>query len=217
MKLAPVKTPIIAKKVFPKFVWDQPSSEKTIYLTFDDGPTPEITDWTLNVLKQFDAKATFFCVGKNIKNHSDIFKNILENGHSVGNHTWNHIKGWRTPTKAYLENIDEAQILIDAYSNNYQSQSKKLFRPPYGQIKLKQAKALDNLGFSLIMWNVLSFDWDKTIPKESCLNNVINNASNGSIIVFHDSIKAQKNMSYALPKVLQHFTQKGYKFKAITC
>lgn len=215
MNLTPVKTPVIAKKVFPKFVWDQPATTKTIYLTFDDGPTPEITNWTLDVLNQYDAKATFFCVGKNIKNHPDIFKNILDNGHSIGNHTWNHIKGWRTSTKAYLNNIDETQKLIDTYTKKQHSQSANLFRPPYGQIKLEQAKALDNLGFRVIMWNVLSFDWDRTISEDTCLKNVINNSASGSIVVFHDSVKAKKNMRYALPRTLEHFTEKGYRFEAL--
>lgn len=215
MNITPVKTPLIVKKVFPKFVWDQPATTKTIYLTFDDGPTPKITNWTLDVLNQFDAKATFFCIGKNIKNHPDIFRNILDNGHSIGNHTWNHIKGWRTSTKVYLNNIDETQKLIDSYTNKQHSQSANLFRPPYGQIKLKQAKALDSLGFRVIMWNVLSFDWDRTISEDTCLKNVINNSASGSIVVFHDSVKAEKNMRFALPRTLEHFTQKGYSFKAL--
>lgn len=215
MNFTPVKTPVIAKKVFPKFIWDQPSPTKTMYLTFDDGPTSKITNWTLDVLNQYDAKATFFCIGKNIENHPDIFENILENGHSIGNHTWNHIKGWRTSTKAYLKNIDEAQTLIDTFTNKQNLQSENLFRPPYGQIRLKQARALDNLGYKVVMWNVLSFDWDKTLSENTCLKNVIDNSSSGSIVVFHDSLKAEKNMKYALPRTLEHFTQKGYDFKAL--
>ena len=211
MNFTPVKTPVIAKKVFPKFIWDQPFTTKTIYLTFDDGPTSKITNWTLDVLNQFDAKATFFCIGKNIKNHPDIFMNILDNGHSIGNHTWDHIKGWRTSTKAYLKNIDEAQKLI----NTYTKKSENLFRPPYGQIRIKQAKALDNLGYKVVMWNVLSFDWDRTISEDTCLKNVIENSSSGSIVVFHDSLKAEKNMRFTLPKTLEHFTKKGYDFKAL--
>ena len=215
MNFTPVKTPVIAKKVFPKFIWDLPSATKTIYLTFDDGPTSKITNWTLDVLNQYDAKATFFCIGKNIENHPDIFENILENGHSIGNHTWNHIKGWRTSTKAYLKNIDETQKLIDTFTNKQNLQSENLFRPPYGQLRLKQARALDNLGYKVVMWNVLSFDWDKTLSENTCLKNVIDNSSSGSIVVFHDSLKAEKNMKYALPRTLEHFTQKGYDFKAL--
>lgn len=215
MNLTPIKTPTIAKKMFPNYIWEMPSTEKTIYLTFDDGPTPEITDWALSTLKQFNAKATFFCIGKNVKNHPDIFQNILNDGHAIGNHTNNHVKGWRTSTKNYLTNIDKAQKNIDSANVNHQSQEKPLFRPPYGQIRSKQGKALLKLNYEIILWNVLSFDWDKNISKEKCSENVIGNTSNGSIVVFHDSIKASKNMMYAIPKVLEHFSKKGYTFKSI--
>ncbi len=215
MNLTPVKTPIVAKRMFPNYVWDIASTNKTIYLTFDDGPTPEITNWTLDILKQYNAKATFFCIGKNVKNHPDIFQNILNDGHVVGNHTNNHIKGWRTSTKNYLANIDEAQKIIDSEIKNRQSKVVNLFRPPYGQIRPKQGKALLQLNYNIVMWNVLSFDWDHTISNETCLENVINNTSDGSIVVFHDSIKASNNMKYTLPKTLEHFSKKGYSFKSI--
>ncbi len=215
MNLTPVKTPIVAKRMFPNYVWDIPSTNKTIYLTFDDGPTPEITNWTLDVLKQYNAKATFFCIGENVKNHPNIFQNILNDGHVVGNHTNNHIKGWRTSTKNYLANIDEAQKTIISEVNNRQSKIVNLFRPPYGQIRPKQGKALLQLNYNIVMWNVLSFDWDNTISNETCLENVIDNTSDGSIIVFHDSIKASNNMKYTLPKTLEHFSKKGYSFKSI--
>lgn len=215
MNLTPVKTPIVAKRMFPNYVWDIPSTTKTIYLTFDDGPTPEITNWTLNVLKQYDAKATFFCIGKNIQNHPEIFQDILNNGHVIGNHTNNHVKGWRTSTKNYLENIDEADKIIQSEIKNRKSKIVNLFRPPYGQIRPKQGKALLELNYKIVMWNVLSFDWDNTISNEACLENVIENTSDGSIVVFHDSVKASNNMMYALPKVLEHFSKKGYSFKSI--
>jgi len=192
-----------------------PSKEKTIYLTFDDGPTPEITNWTLKTLKLHNAKATFFCIGKNVENHPNIFKNILIEGHVIGNHTNNHIKGWKTSTKKYLQNIDKAQKVIDLEGVNHISQIKHLFRPPYGQIRSKQGKALLKLNYQIILWNVLSFDWDNNISKEKCLENVIVNATEGSIIVFHDSFKASENMKYALPKVLGYFSKKGYSFKSI--
>ncbi len=215
MNLTPVKTPIVAKRMFPNYVWDILSINKTIYLTFDDGPTPEITNWTLDVLKQYNAKATFFCIGKNVKNHPDVFQNILNDGHVVGNHTNNHIKGWRTSTKEYFENIDEAQKIIDSEIENHQSKTVNLFRPPYGQIRPKQGKALMQLNYKIVMWDVLSFDWDHTISNETCLENVIDNTSDGSIVVFHDSIKASNNMKYTLPKTLEHFSKKGYSFKSI--
>ncbi|TGV00938.1 polysaccharide deacetylase family protein [Flavivirga rizhaonensis] len=220
--LAPVKIPVIVKKIFPKYIWDIPSIDKVIYLTFDDGPTPEITNWVLETLKAYNAKATFFCIGNNIEKHPDIFQNIVDAGHSIGNHTYNHIKGWKTKSKDYLKNIEKAQETInDQIPNNNskivnrQSLIVNLFRPPHGQITPKQGKRLIALGYKIIMWDVLSFDWDKSISKETCLNNVTNKATHGSIIVFHDSIKASKNMQYTLPKVLEFFSKKGYTFKAI--
>ena len=213
MTLTPIKTPELAKRMFPNYIWDIPTTKKTIYLTFDDGPTPEITNWTLNILKQYQAKATFFCIGNNIKKHPEIFQNILENEHTIGNHTQNHIKGWKTKAKDYLYNIAEAQNVIDTQFQI--SKNANLFRPPYGQITPKQGKKLMALGYKIIMWDVLSFDWEASVDKEMCLENVILNTTAGSIIVFHDSIKASKNMQYALPKVLEHFTNAGYSFKAL--
>jgi len=237
MILTPVKTPLVVKKMFPNYVWDIPTNDKILYLTFDDGPTPVITNWVLNTLKSFDAKATFFCIGKNIETHPDIFKNILNEGHAIGNHTHNHIKGWKTSAEDYLTNVLKAEEVMSAEFKiqslkvrkttdsetdiqqstieNQQSTTNNLFRPPYGQITLKQGKELMKLGYKIIMWDVISFDWDKAISEETCLNNVIRKSTNGSIIVFHDSIKASKNMQYALPKTLEYFSGKGYVFKTI--
>ncbi|WP_303318683.1 polysaccharide deacetylase family protein [Flavivirga abyssicola] len=218
--LAPVKIPVIVKKIFPNYIWDIPSIDNVIYLTFDDGPTPEITNWVLETLKTYNAKATFFCIGNNIEKHPNIFQNIIAEGHTIGNHTYNHIKGWKTKTKDYLENTIEAEEIINSQIQNSKTVNQKslistLFRPPHGQITLEQGKRLMALGYKIIMWDVLSFDWDKSISKETCLNNVTNKATPGSIIVFHDSVKASKNMQYALPKVLEFFSKKGYTFKAI--
>ena len=210
MSLVPVKTPSVVKKMFPHYVWSIPTSEPVIYLTFDDGPTPEITDWTLKLLKTFDAKATFFCIGNNIEKYPELFRDIISHGHAIGNHTHNHLKGWKTKTKNYLQNISKAEFIISS-----QSYKTNLFRPPYGRIKPKQAKQLIALGYHIIMWDVLTFDWDKDISHETCLKNVIENTSNGSIIVFHDSIKASKNMMNVLPKVLEHYSKLGYTFKAL--
>ncbi|MEL0455480.1 polysaccharide deacetylase family protein [Flavobacteriaceae bacterium SZ-1-7] len=211
MDFTPIKTPLVAKKMFPNYIWDVPSTEKVIYLTFDDGPTPEITNWTLKTLKTHSAKATFFCIGNNIEKHPDIFLNILEEGHIIGNHTFNHVKGWKTKTEDYLAEVDNAQKIIESHK----SSTVNLFRPPYGQITPKQGKKLIEVGYKIIMWDVLSFDWDKSVMPETCLNNVIDKTVNGSIIVFHDSIKASKNMQYALPKVLDYFSEKGYRFKTL--
>lgn len=197
--------------MFPNYIWDIPTHTKDLYLTFDDGPTPEITNWTLDILKQYNAKATFFCIGDNIVKHPNIFQNIISEGHTIGNHTKHHKKGWKTKTKIYINEVLETEKLIQAY----QSEPCHLFRPPYGQIKPKQGKQLIDLGYKIIMWDVLSFDWQKEISEEDCFINVISKSKEGSIIVFHDSIKASKNMMYALPKVLEYFKEAGYKFKAL--
>ncbi|MBP0902602.1 polysaccharide deacetylase family protein [Mariniflexile gromovii] len=220
MTLVPVKTPLVAKKMFPNYVWDIATDDKVIYLTFDDGPTPEITNWVLNTLKAYNAKATFFCIGNNVEKHPDIFQNILNEGHAIGNHTQNHLKGWKTKATEYLKNIAEAEKTINnqipnSKFVNRQSSIINLFRPPYGQITHKQGKALLELGYKIIMWDVLSFDWEKDVSKETCLKNVTSNATNGSIIVFHDSVKASRNMEFALPKVLEYFTEKGFTFEVL--
>nr|WP_321247392.1 polysaccharide deacetylase family protein [uncultured Psychroserpens sp.] len=215
MKIAPVKTPVVAKRMFPNYVWDIATNNKELYLTFDDGPTPEVTNWTLDILKQYDAKATFFCIGANVEKHPDIFKSIIKDGHTIGNHTQNHIKGWKTKTKVYLKEVKDAQTTIYSNLKNLNASKVTLFRPPYGQIKPKQGKKLIELGYQIIMWDVLSFDWEQDLSEEKCLENVISKSKEGSIIVFHDSVKASKNMMYALPKVLDIFSKKGYKFKSL--
>jgi peptidoglycan-N-acetylglucosamine deacetylase len=214
VKITPTKTPLVVKRLFPEYIWEIPSNEKELYLTFDDGPTPKVTDWVLNELKQVNAKATFFSIGKNVEEHPQIFHQILENGHSIGNHTQNHIKGWKTKTKSYLENVFEAEKAIKGHIDD--SLKLNLFRPPYGQIKPKQGKKLIELGYKIVMWDVLSFDWDKTVSNHGCLNNVISKSKNGSIIVFHDSVKASNNMKFTLPKVLEYYTEKGFSFKGIS-
>ena len=216
MTIIPAKIPSITKRIFPNYVWDFSSRDKTIYLTFDDGPTPEITTWTLEQLNKYNAKATFFCIGSNVEKHPEIFKTILKNGHSIGNHTHNHLKGWQTSKKDYLQNAKQAEDIIDFNQlNKTQENKQKLFRPPYGKIKPSQGKKLIELGYKIIMWSVITFDWEESITKEECLKNAIENTSEGNIIVFHDSVKASKNMMYALPKVLDYFSKKGFTFKAI--
>ena len=205
MNLTPVKTPVVVKKMFPNYVWDISTSTREIYLTFDDGPTPEITEWTLQTLEQFKAKATFFCVGKNVKENPEIFNSILQAGHSIGNHTHNHIKGWNTSKADYLKNIEKASKFINS----------ELFRPPYGQIKPKQGKEILALGYKIIMWNVLSFDWDESVSENQCMDNVISKVQKGSIVVFHDSVKASRNLKFALPKVLEYFSERGFEFKSL--
>ncbi|MDX1278004.1 polysaccharide deacetylase family protein [Oceanihabitans sediminis] len=215
MNLTPVKTPLVVKKIFPNFIWDIKTNAKEIYLTFDDGPTPEITKWTLETLKQYNAKATFFCIGNNIEKHPKIFYDILKEGHSIGNHTHNHIKGWKTSAEDYLANVKKAQEVIDTATGKEKLEEVKLFRPPYGQISPKQGSELLKIGYKVIMWDVLSIDWDASVSKERCLNNVISKADSGSVVVFHDSVKASKNLQYALPRTLAFFSKKGYTFKAL--
>lgn len=208
----PVKTPKILKRLYSGYIWDQyeNSDSKTLYLTFDDGPIPEVTPWVLETLELHNAKATFFCIGENIDKHPDIFDQLLKSGNSIGNHTYNHLKGWNTPNEDYLSNFEKTETLLEEagiYS--------KLFRPPYGKIKRKQAKPLLKKGHKIIMYDVIAYDWDaNTSPQESA-SNIIDNAQSGSIIVFHDSLKAEKNLRHALPEVLAHFTRLGYEFAAL--
>ncbi|MDR7369249.1 polysaccharide deacetylase family protein [Flavobacterium aquidurense] len=206
-----VKTNSFIKTVFSKYCWDIPNNEKKIYLTFDDGPTPEITDWVLSELKKFDAKATFFCIGKNIKTNFSLFKKVITEGHCIGNHTMNHINGWKSQNDEYIENvINCASILAEEKSTET-----LLFRPPYGKIKKQQSKILRNLGYKIVMWDVLSADFDQSITPEKCLENVTKNVKSGSVIVFHDSIKASQNLKFALPKTLHFLKENGYKFDII--
>ncbi len=207
-----VKTNTWIKKIFNNLVWDIPNSEKKIYLTFDDGPIPEVTEWVLNILKSKDIKATFFCIGDNMKKHPEVYKRILAEGHQTGNHTFNHLNGWKTETNHYIENLK----LCETEYLKLNTEHSFLFRPPYGKIKPSQSKAIRNLGYKIIMWDVLSYDFDSTISVEKCLENVISNTEQGSIIVFHDSIKAEKNLKYALPKAIQVLKDKGFVFDVIS-
>ncbi len=212
MKLYFIKTPTFLISFYKKYVWRFKTDKKEIYLTFDDGPTPKITEFVLDTLKKHHAKATFFCIGKNIKKYPELFQKIIDQGHSIGNHTQNHLNGWQTNTADYIKNVEECQLKIQ-HKNSIQN--KKLFRPPYGRIKKKQAKILIKKGYKIIMWSILSADFDKTIAKETCCKNVIKNTKKGSVIVFHDSKKASKNLEYTLPKILKYFTKNGFSFKQI--
>ena len=212
MDILKVKTPWLVKKTFRSYVWNIPSKEKVIYLTFDDGPTPEITEKVLDILAQYEAKATFFCVGKNVAANPIIYQRIINEDHAIGNHTYNHLKGWKNDNATYINDIEKTQEVLNSKLTTYNS---KLFRPPYGKLKPSQGKALQKRAYKIILWDVLARDWDNTISKESVLNNIINNTENGSIVVLHDSIKASKNMLYALPKTLEYFSKKGFIFKKI--
>ena len=211
MKWYFVKAPRLVKILFYNWTWSFTTPKKVLYLTFDDGPTPEITTWTLNELQKYNAKGTFFCIGKNIKENSTLFKEIINQGHSVGNHTYNHLKGWETSLDTYLENTAQTENTI------IENDGKKplWFRPPYGKITLKQSESLRKKGYKIAMWDVLSADFDISISPQKCLDNVLKNTTNGSIIVFHDSIKAHKNLQFVLPKVLEYYSSKNYKFEIL--
>lgn len=214
MKLYTAKTPKLAKWLFPSLVWEFSITEKKLFLTFDDGPIPEVTPWVLEQLAKYNAKATFFCIGDNIEKHSEIFQQLLKEGHAIGNHTQQHVNGWKVSKEAYITNIQEAQKSIENHLEN-SAEASKLFRPPYGKLTPQLCKRVQKLGYKIIMWDVLSGDFDKNLSPEKSLSNVVNNAEAGSIIVFHDSLKAFEKMKYALPKVLQHFHELGYTFERI--
>lgn len=213
MKLYLTKTPRIIQSLLRNYTWRFFTDKKEIYLTFDDGPTPEITNWVLDILAENNAKATFFCIGKNIINHPEITKKIQEGKHAIGNHTQNHLNGRKNRTKKYIENTLLAEKEIERLKS--ENQNSLLFRPPYGKIKKRQTKKLRSLGYKIIMWDVLSADFDTRITKEKCLQNVLKNTEKGSIIVFHDSKKASERLMYVLPKILKYYSEKGYVFKAI--
>ncbi len=190
--------------LFPSLVWKIKTTEKILYLTFDDGPIPEVTPWVLSELNKYQAKATFFCIGDNVKKHQQIYQLIIDNGHSVGNHTQHHLNAWKVKTEEYIKDIKEASGLI----------ATKLFRPPYGKIKPNLIKQLKT-DYKIVMWDVLSYDFDRSKSSDWCTNRVIKKSSNGSIIVFHDSLKAKERMQDSLPKVLNHFSKLGYSFKSL--
>lgn len=212
MQIIPAKTPGFVKTLFPNFVWNINTDTKELYLTFDDGPTPEITDWVLKTLKNHNAKATFFCIGNNIEKHPEIFQNIINEDHTIGNHTFNHLKGWKHKTKDYIKDVLETKTAINKFQL---SNGQKLFRPPYGKFKAKQSQQLQKLGYKIILWDVLSYDWDKSVAKEACLKNITSAAKEGSIIVFHDSVKASLNLKYVLPEILEYYTRRGFVFKSL--
>lgn len=203
-----VKTPGWIRWLYKSCIWQIPTSDKTIYLTFDDGPHPSITAFVLDELKKYNAKATFFCIGKNVELYPDMYRRIIDEGHAIGNHTYHHLNGWKTADEEYLNDIENAKKIIDS----------NIFRPPYGRITRFQLSQLSKPRFQLkpIMWSVLSGDFDVKLSKESCRDHVLINAENGSIVVFHDSEKANERMRFALPEVLQYFSKKGFQFKKIS-
>jgi len=203
-----VKTPFWLRALYPSCTWKMLGAEKVIYLSFDDGPHVDATPFVLAELKKYNAKACFFCIGKNVAAHKNLYEQILHEGHTVGNHTYDHVNGWKTNTAHYIENIELAGKLIQS----------NLFRPPYGRItksQIQKIKADNTLPQKIIMWDVLSGDFDLSLTAESCIKNIIKNTVAGSIVVFHDSAKAFERLKIALPRILAHFTALGYTFEAI--
>lgn len=199
-------SPFWLKALFPGFTWHIPTKDKTIFLTFDDGPIPDITENVLEILAKFNAKATFFSIGNNVLKHPDVYEMVKNGGHSIGNHTFNHMNGWKTGDAIYLENIDKCQQQLNLDT--------KLFRPPYGRIKKSQSRVVLQ-DKQIIMWDVLSGDFSAEIHPEVCLKKSIQHTRPGSIVLFHDSIKAAKNMLHTLPRYLETFTERGYRFEAL--
>ncbi|PTT02928.1 polysaccharide deacetylase family protein [Pedobacter sp. HMWF019] len=202
-----VKSPLLLKWYYPSLVWNKSRSDKVIYLTFDDGPIPDVTDFVLKTLKSFQAKATFFCIGDNITKYPEIFQRVIDQGHGIGNHTYNHLKGWKTADELYFRNFSQCQKLT----------ATNLFRPPYGRIKKSQIKEIGKCypNMKIIMWDVLSGDFDINLAPHKCFENVIKHTVNGSVIVFHDSLKAFDRLEYALPRTLQYFHERGYTFETL--
>ena len=202
----PVKTPTLIKRLFPKLLCTMPKSEHpSLYLSFDDGPNPNVSPWVLEILKKHEAKATFFCIGKKAENHPELLDQIIAEGHSLGNHSYSHPNGWKSNCAEYVADVEHCAQWVNS----------KLFRPPYGRIGLSQISALQKKNYQIVLWDVLSGDFDPKLSKEQCLKNVLQFSKNGSIIVFHDSEKAFEKLSFVLPRVLEHFHKLGYEFKSI--
>ena len=199
-----VKTPWLIKKFYPTLTWHKSRAGRCIYLTFDDGPIPIVTPFVLNILKQYNARATFFCIGDNVSKHPDIYQQLIAGGHSIGNHTYNHLKGWVTDDDTYADNFKKCDELLHT----------PLFRPPYGRVKKSQVAKLRaiNPDLQIIMWDVLSGDFDQGLKPEACLKNVLKHTGNGSVVVFHDSLKAQPRLEYTLPRALEYWSKQGYTF-----
>jgi len=203
----PRKIPKWIQGLFPHYIWrgKREKNSKRLYLTFDDGPIPEVTPWVLEELQKYNAKATFFCVGANVQKNKDIYQQILSEGHQVGNHTFNHLNGWSTSLQDYMENVAACKEEVVSL----------FFRPPYGRLKWKQAKEL-RIQYKIVLWEVLAGDFDASISGEECWQNIFQNASDGSIIVLHDSEKSWERLSYVLPKLLDYYNKKGFTFEVIS-
>ncbi|MCE7864170.1 MAG: polysaccharide deacetylase family protein [Bacteroidetes bacterium CHB5] len=206
------QTPFFLPWLYPQLIWRMPVIEKKVYLTFDDGPVPGATDFVLETLKPYNAVATFFCIGDNVQKHPEVFAKILTAGHAVGNHTFNHLNGWNTPLRSYLDNTVKCETILSTHGTNHLlPATAPLFRPPYGRITRHQIKALKEK-YKIIMWDVLTQDYRQRISPDKCLRGTIQATRPGSIVVFHDSYKAERNLMFALPRYLEYLNTEGYSF-----
>lgn len=210
------KTPLFLKWCFPKRIWRGPSHEKRLYLTFDDGPIAGVTPWVLDVLRQYNAKASFFCIGDNVHKHPVVFQQIVNDGHSIGNHTYHHLKGWGNDTDLYIKDALLAQKEFWKQGAPRHLKGKGiLFRPPYGKMTWAQAKALEAEGFSIVMWDILTQDYRSDLKPEKIFRQLKRHVQPGSILVFHDSLKAEENLKALLPLVLEYFSERGFEFHSL--
>lgn len=205
------RTPFFLPWIYPTLTWQVPATRPTLYLTFDDGPINGVTEFVLETLRRFQVKATFFCIGDNIRKHPSVFKKVLAEGHAVGNHTFHHVNGWKTSLEEYVAEVEACADIMRA--QGIVQTSPMLFRPPYGKITKAQISAIK--AYNIVMWDVLSYDFDKTLPKERCLAHTIRACRSGSVIVFHDSFKAENNLVYVLPRLIDHFLMTGFSFDTI--
>ena len=190
------------RRFFPRFQWKVENAPKTLYLTFDDGPTPDITEWVLDNLAEYNAKATFFCLGRNVDHYPEIYQRIIAEGHAVGNHTYSHLNGWKVSAKEYIDDVDLASQYVDSH----------LMRPPYGRFTKNQIEPLRQQGYRMILWDVMPEDYNHRVKPHECYECVLRYTTGGSIITFHDSMKARMNLHFALPRVLKHFNEMGFEF-----
>ncbi|WP_413513347.1 polysaccharide deacetylase family protein [Myroides odoratus] len=197
--------------LFPQYTWHKNHKDKVVYLTFDDGPIPEVTAWVLHLLQQQQIKATFFCIGDNIRKHPQLFQRILAEQHQIGNHTYNHLNGWKSTLEEYVLNVDLCQQEVLKHTK----QPTLLFRPPYGKIKKQQGDYLVKEGFEIIMWSIITKDYEATLSPQNCLKRTIKQIKPGSILVFHDSVKAEKNLKYTLPLLIEYLKKEGYTFSVL--
>jgi peptidoglycan-N-acetylglucosamine deacetylase len=213
--MIPFRTPFFLPWLYPQLLWRMPDQEKKVYLTFDDGPVPGPTEFVLETLKKFNAPATFFCIGDNVRKHTDVFNKVITAGHTIGNHTFNHLKGWRTSLPTYLDNINQCEIEFKTHLKTDHrlpiTVNNQLFRPPYGQITRNQIIALKGT-YKIIMWDVLTQDYQESMTPDKCIRGTISATRKGSIVIFHDSYKAERNLMFTLPRYLEFLSESGYSF-----